>query len=203
MYSGIVKGVAPVSSLDRFQDSLSYSVEMPLSWLDGLVTGASVSIDGVCQTVVRIEENNVFFDVISETLRLTTLSDLKVGQRVNVERSLRLGDEIGGHALAGHISDTVVIEKVVATPENRQLTISCDAKWMPYLLPKGFVAVDGASLTIGEVEPEGRFTLHLIPETLRLTTLGWKGEGDRLNLEIDAQTQAIVHTVRNVLAQQS
>ena len=118
-----------------------------------------------------------------------------------VERSARVGDEIGGHDVAGHVIGTGEVAEVVEEGETRSLRIAVPSEWMRFILKKGFVAVDGSSLTVGEVDPTGSFWIHLIPETLRLTRLGDRQPGDRLNIELDARTVAIVETVERVLAE--
>jgi len=201
MYTGITRGTFPVVQLDRKPDLLTYQVELPEELLEGLECGASVSIDGVCQTVVSIENRRVRFDAISETLGLTTLGDLKKGQPVAVERSSRVGDEVGGHDVAGHVSGTGTIISRKVEGNVWDLQIQVPEAWMRYITTKGFIAIDGSSLTVGERDPEGSFWIHLIPETVRLTNLGEKKEGDRVNIELDARTVAIVDTVERVLAE--
>lgn len=127
--------------------------------------------------------------------------DVQEGSQVNFERSARVGDEIGGHNVSGHVHCTAGIVEVQETENNKRLTFEIpDDKWMKYVLPKGFISVDGCSLTVGEVEGR-RFSVYLIPETLRVTVFGFKGVGDKVNIEIEAQTQAIVDTVERVVAQ--
>ena len=164
--------------------------------------GASVAVAGVCLTVVEVTGEGVAFDVIDETLRVTTLGELSEGAEVNIERAARFGDEIGGHQLSGHVSGTGVLSERVDTPDNCRLTLRLPQDLRPYVLPKGFVSIDGVSLTVGEVSAEaGTFHVHLIPETLRRTTLGEATTDGRHNIEIDAMTQAVVDTVRRVRAQ--
>ena len=201
MYTGITRGTFPVVQTDRKPDLLTYQVELPEELLEGLECGASVSIDGVCQTVVSIENRRVRFDAISETLGLTTLGDLEEGQPVAVERSSRVGDEVGGHDVAGHVSGTGTIVSRKVEGNVWDLQIEVPEAWMRYITTKGFIAIDGSSLTVGERHPEGSFWIHLIPETVRLTNLGDKKEGDRVNIELDARTVAIVDTVERVLAE--
>ncbi len=201
MYTGITRGTFPVVQTDRKPDLLTYQVELPEELLEGLECGASVSIDGVCQTVVSIENRRVRFDAISETLGLTTLGDLEEGQPVAVERSSRVGDEVGGHDVAGHVSGTGTIISRKVEGNVWDLQIEVPEAWMRYITTKGFIAIDGSSLTVGERHPEGSFWIHLIPETVRLTNLGDKKEGDRVNIELDARTVAIVDTVERVLAE--
>ncbi len=202
MFSGIVKAMVEVVWVAHAPSLTRYRIQLPEEMLIGLETGASIAVNGVCQTVVSIDNQTVAFDAIQDTLKLTTIPHFALGQKVNVERSLKMGDEIGGHLLSGHIIGTARITNMHApTPEQRVFEISCDPKWMRYILHKGYIALNGVSLTVGEVFPErGVFTLNLIPETLRLTTFGSAAEGDLINVEIDSQTQAIVETVERVLA---
>lgn len=201
MFTGIVKGKALVALVAREEGILHYSVAFPEDWLAGLQIGASVAVDGVCQTVVKIEGDKVHFDAIAETLACTTLNTLAVGSAVNIERSLKFGDEVGGHLLSGHVIGTATIIERKETAHNTELWFCVPSDWTRFLLPKGYVAIDGASLTIGSVEREGRFNVSLIPETLRITTLGQKQVGDLVNIEIDAQTQAVVSAVEHYLSQ--
>jgi riboflavin synthase len=131
---------------------------------------------------------------------VTNLGELKVGERVNVERAARFGDEIGGHAMSGHILCTAEVSRVIASENNRQLWFHLPAQWTKYVFTKGYIGIDGISLTIGEVEGE-EFNVNLIPETLQRTNIGSRQVGDRINIEIDPQTQAIVDTVERVMAQ--
>ena len=158
----------------------------------------------MCQTVVAVSPTllTVTFEAIDETLKKTTLSRYTVGQKVNVERSVKMGDEIGGHLVAGHIYGTVRIAHKHVEANNVRLDIACPKDWLLYILPKGFIALDGVSLTVGEVRLEGSegFSVHLIPETLKRTTLGYKNEGDALNIEFDSVTQAAVETILRLKA---
>ena len=121
-----------------------------------------------------------------------------IRDRVNLERALKVGDEIGGHLLSGHIMGTGEIIVREETDENTDLVIDCPADIMRFIQPKGYIAIDGISLTVGRVE-ENTFSLHIIPETLRLTTLGVKGLGSDVNLEVDSMTQTIVATVERMM----
>lgn len=201
MYTGITRGTFEVVRVEREAGLLRYEVGLGDELSQGLEPGASVSIDGVCQTAVRVEAGVVLFEAIGETLDRTTLDTLEQGQRVAVERSARVGDEIGGHDVAGHVIGTGEVAEVVEEGETRSLRIAVPSEWMRFILKKGFIAVDGSSLTVGEVDPAGWFWIHLIPETLRLTRLGDRQPGDRLNIELDARTVAIVETVERVLAE--
>jgi len=201
MYTGITQGTYEISKVERKPALLVLVVELGSAMSRGLVPGASVSIDGVCQTVVSAEGGAVAFEVIQETLALTTLGDLEVGDLVAVERSSKVGDEVGGHDVAGHVVGTGEIVEVEHEGHVCDLRVSVPPEWMKYILNKGFIAVDGSSLTVAEPDATGHFWLHLIPETLRLTNLGRKQPGDRVNIELDARTVAIVETVERVLAE--
>ena len=199
MFTGITRGTFEVTAIERRDDLLTYSVALSPKLAEGIEIGASVSIDGVCQTVVSIDGGELEFEAIRETLELTTLGDLQLGQKVAVERSCRVGDEIGGHDVAGHVIGTGRVEAVHRDGNVCDLRIAVPRAWMRYIFEKGFVAVDGASLTVGTTDADGAFDLHLIPETLRLTNLGERGVGDRVNIEPDARTVAIVDTVERIL----
>ena len=196
MFTGIVSGFASIKSVKDKGSFWAISVDLG-EFKEGLEIGASVSLDGVCLTVVSIDGNIVHFDIIEETLNRTTLGKIKAGHKVNVERSLKVGDELGGHILSGHVLTTAKIMEKVENEGSVNLLIENRAEFSDYILQKGYVAIDGMSLTIGTVT-EDYFSLHIIPETLRITTINSKSEGDRVNIEIDSRTQAIVDTIRNM-----
>ena len=191
MFTGIVQGTGCIQSVSG--DSV-VTIDVQIPSTEGLEIGASVSIDGVCLTATSVSDT-VTFDVIPETLDRTTLGSLSSGSNVNVERALKFGDEVGGHLLCGHIMGTAEIVGV----ENQDYTIQCPAEMAEYIQEKGYIAVDGISLTVGKTSGEGGFDVHIIPETLRLTTLGSKGVGDQVNIEIDAMTQAVVETTKRLM----
>jgi riboflavin synthase len=199
MFTGIVQGTAEVVAIAGTAQLRTHRLRLPPELGEGLRPGASVAHNGCCLTVTRIEGEMVSFDLMQETLRLTNLGALRVGERVNVERAARFGDEIGGHAMSGHILCTAPVVEVIADAENRQLWFELPAPWEKYLFTKGYIGIDGISLTIGAVQGR-RFCVNLIPETLQRTNIGGRRPGDRVNIEIDPQTQAIVDTVERVLA---
>ncbi|QFU22749.1 riboflavin synthase subunit alpha [Shewanella eurypsychrophilus] len=200
MFTGIVQATCEVVAINKKEGLNTLEVAMEPDLREGLITGASVANNGVCLTVTRIADDRVFFDVMEETLSVTNLSELQVGLQVNIERSLTFGSEIGGHILSGHVHTQAKVSEISNTDEHFNIKLDVDKKWMNYILYKGFVGVNGCSLTVGETT-EGSFMLHLIPETLKLTNLDAVAVGERLNIEIDSQTQAIVDTVERVLAQ--
>ncbi|GKV89020.1 MULTISPECIES: riboflavin synthase [Pectobacterium] len=200
MFTGIVQGTAPVVSIEEKSNFRTHIVQLPPELLPGLVPGASVAHNGCCLTVTAIDGDRVSFDLMKETLRLTNLGDIHEGDVVNIERAAKFGDEIGGHVMSGHIMCTAEVVKIQVSENNHQIWFRlADEALMKYVLHKGFVGIDGISLTVGEVT-RGRFCVHLIPETLNRTTLGQKRLGNRINIEIDPQTQAVVDTVERVLA---
>ncbi|MEK9805381.1 MAG: riboflavin synthase subunit alpha [Euryarchaeota archaeon] len=196
MFTGIVAASCEVVSTDQGEEVRSIVVDLS-GYDDDLEIGASVAIDGVCMTVVSSLHGHVRFEAIPETLERTTIGLLKQGSQVNIERSLRMGDELGGHILSGHVMTTARILKRTQKGEGIDLLIEHQVETKPYILEKGYVAIDGMSLTVGEVEGEG-FNLHIIPETLRITTIGAKAEGDLVNIEVDSRTQAVVDTIRSM-----
>jgi riboflavin synthase len=199
MFTGIVADRARVLSATVEEERLDIWIDLA-AHAGGLQLGASVAVDGVCLTVVEIDGTRARFQVITETLRRTTLGNLAPGSLVNVERSYRIGDELGGHEVAGHVIGIGLIGAVDVGRGETAMRIDVKGDWMKYILPKGFVAIDGASLTVGETS-SGCLWLHLIPETLRRTGLGVKAVGDLVNVELDARTVAIVDTVERVLEQ--
>ncbi|MET0028239.1 MAG: riboflavin synthase subunit alpha [Candidatus Thiodiazotropha sp.] len=198
MFSGIVQGTAEVVAIDEKADFRTHRVRFPDSTLSGLQPGASIAHNGCCLTVTRIEGDCVDFDLMRETLRVTNLGELKTGDRVNFERAARFGDEIGGHAMSGHILCTAEVIAVHTSENNHQVRFRLPHAWSKYLFTKGYIGIDGISLTIGEVSGD-EFDVNLIPETLQRTTIGSRAPGDRVNIEIDPQTQAIVDTVSRIL----
>ena len=181
---------------------LRLSLEVPESFTSGLERGASVSNNGVCLTVVDWSPTSIDFDVIEESLKRTNLGSLQVGSRVNMERAARFGDEIGGHPLSGHIHCQAEVTAIEKDEANLSMKLDIEPEWAPYVISKGYIAINGCSLTIGVTEGHS-FWLHLIPETLRITNLSECAVGSKLNVEIDHQTQVIVETVNNYMRSQN
>lgn len=199
MFTGIVQELCEVVGVED-RDGVRRLVVDLGDHADGLELGASVANNGVCLTASHIDGTTVRFDVISETVQLTNLRDVEVGHRVNIERSLKFGDELGGHILSGHVSGSMTVSRIEADGANRTMWFSVAPDHMPYLMWKGWIAIDGASLTISRVDRDSNeVAVSLIPETLERTTLGAFTVGSVANLEVDAQTQTIVNTVRETL----
>jgi riboflavin synthase len=199
MYSGITRGLYPVIALERREGVMRLTLELSDELARDVQLGASIGVDGVCLTVVAFEGRRVSFEAIAETQTRTTLGELREGRLVSVERSVKVGDELGGHDVFGHVIGTGQVLSRSFVGEQLDLSIGVPQAWMKYILPKGFIALDGSSLTVGDVR-EASFDVHLIPETLRLTNFRNKQVGDRVNVELDARTVAIVDTVERVLA---
>jgi riboflavin synthase len=204
MFTGIVQGIATVSALVDRPGLRSYALQFPPGFAGGLQVGASVAVDGVCLTVTRLlGDDGAAFDVMQQSLGLTTLAALAVGSRINVERAARDGAEIGGHPLSGHVDFMARVAQIRRPENNQVLRFAVPAPWMRYVFAKGYIAVNGASLTVAEAGREpgggGWFEVWLIPETLRMTTFGEKAEESLVNIEIERQTQVFVDTVRDAI----
>ena len=199
MFTGIIQAKAAVARLDKQPGLWRFGMAFDAAQRENLQHGASVAHNGVCLTVAATDESLVYFDVMQETLDVTNLSLVAEGEVLNIERAMRYGDEIGGHILSGHVHCRAQLIEKESNEQNSRLRLQVEPKWMNYILAKGFVAVDGASLTVGKVGQDW-FEVYLIPETRQLTTLDEKPLNAYYNIEIDAQTQAIVDTVERVLA---
>ena len=196
MFTGIVQGLGTIKSIEEGNGITTFCIDCPDT--QELDIGASVAIDGVCLTATSINNELVTFDVIPETMERTTLGERVVDDEVNIERSLRYGDEVGGHLLSGHIIGRGLVTYSESVGEGAQLKIKAPPSIQKYIQTKGYIGIDGISLTLGEVN-ENEFDLHIIPETLRLTTLGSKQAGDAVNIEIDSTTMMIVETVERLI----
>ncbi len=200
MFTGIVQALCPVVTLERKPGLTHFCIEMPPELVGDLRTGASVAVDGVCLTAVSVEGTRVGFDAMEETLAKTTIGELEVADAVNVERCARMGGEIGGHPMSGHVCAQAQILDVQESENNKVMTFRVPLAWMRFIFSKGFIALDGASLTVVDADPaQGTFKVWFIPETLRLTRFGTKTVGDKVNVEIDPQTQVIVETVERIM----
>ena len=200
MFTGIVQGIAHISSIQDKPGLRSFSISFPQGFAQGLEIGASVAVDGVCLTVTALHDNAADFDVMQQTLQITTLGDYVTNGQINVERAAREGAEIGGHSLSGHVDFRTQLAAVRQLENNYVMRIAVPPQWMRYVFAKGYIAINGASLTIAEVNREENwFEVWLIPETLRMTVFAQKKAGDWLNIEIERSTQVIVDTVQLVL----
>ncbi len=183
MFSGIIEGHAEVAALSASPAGARLSLRVPLNYSDTII-GESICVDGVCLTVVAKGDLLLEFDLASETLRRTSLGDLVAGQKVNVERSLKLGDRICGHLVFGHVDGLATLCARECEGDTQKLSFSCAGALLNLLVPKGSISLAGVSLTIGEVWKEG-FSVYLISHSASITTLGQLEVGAKVNLEID------------------
>lgn len=203
MFTGIVQGMGKLVHINQpSADFRRHTVALPDHMTHNLQLGASIANNGCCLTITHIDGNQVRFDLMAETLAKTNLGSLNIGDNVNLERAARFGDEIGGHVMSGHIIAQTQIIQINPSPHHCTMVFRLPENLDAYILPKGFIGLDGCSLTIGDVS-DNTFSVHLIPETLQRTLFGTRQVGDWVNVEIDAQTQAIVDTVQRVLAQRA
>lgn len=196
VFTGIVEGTGIISKIAKKENLSTITVQTPFNFNEGIQVGASVCVDGVCLTVTQINQDSLEFDLIIETLKVTTFGGIEEKYIVNLERSMKLGDEFGGHIISGHVFDTATITKISEPENNYILTLNIDSNLQKYIFPKGYISLNGISLTIGEVNKNiNTFTVYLIPETLRLTNLIHKLVGDSINIEIETQTRNTVDTI--------
>ncbi len=200
MFTGIVQALAPIKHIADESGLVRLSVTMT-DMTHGLELGASVAVNGTCLTVTGVTGDAVSFDVIPETLRTTNLGALSETSLVNVERSFQIGDEVGGHIVSGHVTGTAELLERRVNGNDHVLRFELAAAWGRFVFHKGFIALDGASLTVSAINREaGWFEVSLIPETLARTTLGQRAQGERVNVEVDSQTVTTVETVERILA---
>ena len=197
MFTGIVQAVATVENVTDVAGIRTFNIQFPVGFCQDLQIGASVAIDGTCLTVTEIiDSHRASFDVMLQSLEITTLSEYVAGAQVNAERAAKDGAEIGGHPLSGHIDFTATILAIKQYDNNFCYRIAAEARWMKYIFSKGYIAINGASLTLFEVnKAEHWFEVWLIPETRRMTVFAQKKVGDRLNIEIERSTQVMVDTI--------
>lgn len=183
MFTGIVEELGTIARLDRGTDSARLTVRGPLVTSDA-THGASIAVNGVCLTVVEHADGEFTVDVMAETLSRSSLGSLRAGDRVNLERAMAAGGRFGGHVVQGHVDGTAQVLERVPGDRWEVVRLSLPAGLARYVIEKGSITVDGVSLTVASVD-DTSFTVSLIPTTLDLTTLGHKGIGDLVNLEVD------------------
>lgn len=180
MFTGLVEAVGTVRSVRKSADGTRLAIESPL---EGLAPGESVSVDGVCQTVADVDGGRFSCDVVRETLRVSNFPLLRPGSRVNLERSLAVGARLGGHIVNGHVDGTGSVKRVIRKPLS--IEIAVEPALLKYIVPKGSVAVNGASLTVGPSVRDARFTVFIIPHTWEHTNLRDLRAGGTVNIEVD------------------
>jgi riboflavin synthase len=185
MFSGLIAHLGRVAALrGDVRNGMVLTVEAPAAVAEGVAVKDSIAINGVCLTVVAYDERTMTFDVVPESIVRAGFDALREGDPVNVELSLRMGDRLGGHLVYGHVDANASIVSKAEEGQGHRLQIVRPASISHLIVEKGFIAIDGVSLTIASVSPDA-FTIALIPETSRRTSLGTKGPGARVNIEID------------------
>ena len=189
MFTGIVEELGEVVAVEPLQDASRLTVRGPVVTSDA-GHGDSISVNGVCLTVVTSADGTFTADVMAETLRRSSLGDVAVGSPVNLERAVRVSDRLGGHVVQGHVDGTGTIEQVAPDEHWTVVRISLPEDLRRYVVEKGSITVDGVSLTVSRIDG-GWFEVSLIPTTLSLTTFGAKGVGDAVNLEVDVMAKYV------------
>lgn len=183
MFTGIVEELGTVEGVEPGSDSARLTIRGPLVTSDA-VHGASIAVNGVCLTVTAVEEETFTVDVMAQTLALTSIGELVPGDRVNLERAMAADGRFGGHIVQGHVDATATLLSREQGDRWETVRFTLPAALAPYLVPQGSITVDGVSLTVASLDGD-TFTVSLIPTTLELTTLGRRGPGERVNLEVD------------------
>jgi riboflavin synthase len=201
MFTGIVEGTGTVVALTRSGTGDGARLEVDAPWPPGeLAVGDSVAVDGCCLTVVARTPGGFAADLVAETLRRTALGRLTKGARVNLERPLALGGRLGGHLVQGHVDGVGRVLERRTAGESTELRVELPEDLARYVVEKGSIAVDGVSLTVAAVGPDW-FTVALVPHTLAATTLGGRGPGDPVHLEVDVVAKYVERLVRPWTAQ--
>ena len=198
MFTGIVSCKGHIQKIIQNGDSVSLVIKAPKGFSKNLVKGASVSVNGVCLTVKKGKTDSLEFDVIEETLKKTNFKNLSNLNKVNLERSMTAKTEIGGHLMSGHIHGVGKVLKIINRNKTKDLQISIPPNLREYFFYKGYVAIDGCSLTIGKVL-KSSFYIHLIPETISVTTFKEIKKGDLINIEIEQTAINTVETVKRFM----
>ena len=198
MFTGIVTAQGLIKRIHNQSNYTTLSIKAPKGFAHNLKRGASVAINGICLTVKKESTDNLEFDVITETLDKTNLKLLKKDEKVNLERSMIATSEIGGHLVSGHIFGVGVIKSIDDRGDTKDLRIQAPAAMMQYLFYKGYIALNGCSLTVGKVL-KSSFDIHLIPETIKVTNFQSLQKGDLVNIEIDQTTVNTVETIKKIM----
>jgi riboflavin synthase len=183
MFTGIIEELGTIKTVNKGRESATLKIGAE-KVVEGLNLGDSVAVNGVCLTIVRFDRTGFSAEVMAETLRKSNLGRLKSGDRVNLERAMRLGDRLGGHLVAGHVDATGTIKSTVREDIATVFTVEAPEDILRYIIDKGSVAIDGISLTVVDYDKKS-FRVSIIPHTASQTTLGFKRSGDTVNLEAD------------------
>ncbi len=193
MFTGIIQDIGIIKNVDKSGGDLRFEIATGLD-LQNVPLGASICCSGCCLTVVEKSGKSFFVDVSAQTLSCTSLGDWVVGTKINIEPSLKIGDEIGGHFVFGHVDNIVKIMDIALDGDSRRIKIALPDNLAAYVAAKGSVALDGISLTVNEVG-SGFFMINIIPHTWERTTMGVKKAGDKLNIEVDMLARYVVRAI--------
>jgi riboflavin synthase len=199
MFTGIIEGLAEVTSVARAKKGADTVMRVKMGnsrrMAKGLKVGDSVCVNGACLTVTKLSKGEAQFEMVAETVRRTSLGKVRSGDRVNIERSMRMGDRLEGHFVLGHVDGTATISEKIEAPSETMMWFQLDNKELASaLVEKGSVAVDGVSLTVVDVNG-GMFSISLIPHTLGMTTLGLKKKGEKVNIETDVLSKYVAKSL--------
>ena len=198
MFSGIVQEIGMIDSLVEGNEHLTITVSCSVDFAKDKKVGDSVSVDGVCLTITKKTNSSLTFDAVKETLERTIIKNYAKGSYVNIESSLSFGGSVGGHLMSGHIHLKGIVKEVLIVGDSKDIVIDTSPEWSKYLSEKGYIGINGCSITIGKIH-DSRFQIHLIPETLKTTNLDNLVFGDEVNLEIDQSTIVIVDATERIL----
>ena len=198
MFSGIVQEKGIINALVEGNEHLTITIDCSKNFTKEQKIGDSVSVDGVCLTVTKKTNDSLTFDAVKETLNRTIIKNYVEGSCVNIESSLSYGGSVGGHLMSGHIHLKGQVKEVLIIGDSKDIVIATSPEWSKYLFEKGYIGINGCSITIGKVN-DTRFQVHLIPETLKTTNLDSLVFGNEINLELDQSTIAIVDTTERIL----
>jgi len=192
MFTGLIQSIGTVKAREETEYGVRFSIEAPFS--DHLQFGESVAVDGACLTVELFGKGTFEVVAVPETLALTTLKNMDVGRRVNLERALQLGDRLGGHLVQGHVDGVGTVKEVIKDDSGWRVCVQLPSPLMKYVAKKGSITMDGVSLTVSTREEDG-FEVVLIPTTLEETTLNRLDSGDRVNVEVDLMARYAEHLI--------
>jgi riboflavin synthase len=198
MFTGIIEGLAEVTSVARAKKGADTVMRVKLGRMaKGLKLGDSVCVNGACLTVIKLSKGEAQFEMVAETMRRTSLGKVRPGDRVNIERSMRVSDRLEGHFVLGHVDGTATVSEKIEAPSETTMWFQLDNKELASaLVEKGSVAVDGVSLTVVDVDGgSNRFSISLIPHTLEMTTLGLKKKGAKVNIETDVLSKYVAKSL--------
>ena len=198
MFTGIVQGTGTIIDINKNNSVLNLNIKVPQPIAKKLTIGDSLALDGVCLTVTRVSDVNVSFDAVNETQNRTIISNYNKNSVINLETSLEFGQQVGGHLVSGHVQTLGTIKEVEIDGDAKNILFEIPDGYCKYIFEKGYIAINGCSLTIGKVV-KNTFYVHLIPETLRATNLDNLIYGNRVNLELDQNTVTIVDTTERIL----